>query len=137
MNETDKPLFTTGHWRKLRESIDRLDALSADAREAELERISAADPELARALRDFADVDTVPEALPPIPAARAPSDAMPAQVGPFHLLREIGAGGMGVVYLAERQGPDFTQRVALKLLDGGASRMARLAARERNILAEL
>jgi serine/threonine-protein kinase len=137
MNETDKPLFTTGHWRKLRESIDRLDALSADAREAELERISAADPELARALRGFADLDTVPETLPPIPAARAPSDAMPAQVGPFHLLREIGAGGMGVVYLAERQGPDFTQRVALKLLDGGASRMARLAARERNILAAL
>ena len=29
MNEPNEPLFTAGHWRKLRESIDRLDALGA------------------------------------------------------------------------------------------------------------
>src|SRR6185312_13109907 len=135
MNEPNEPLFTAGHWRKLRESIDRLDALGADARAAELERIAAVDPELARALRDFADAEAMPNTLPPLTAPS--SEAMPEQVGPFRMLREIGAGGMGVVYLAERRGPDFTQRVALKLLDGGASRMSRLAARERNILAAL
>jgi serine/threonine-protein kinase len=42
---------------------------------------------------------------------------MPTRIGPFRLVRRIGAGGMGVVYLAEREGADFTQRVALKLLE--------------------
>jgi serine/threonine protein kinase len=37
-------------------------------------------------------------------------------VGPYRVLREIGRGGMSVVYLAERTG-DFHQRVALKVLD--------------------
>ncbi len=137
MSEPNEPLFTVGRWRRLRESIDRLDALPVDAREVELERIAAADPELARALRAFADADAMPDTLPPLPASRNSSDVMPTQVGPFRLLREIGSGGMGVVYLAERQGPDFTQRVALKLLDGGASRVSRLAARERGVLSSL
>lgn len=137
MNPTHELLFSVEQWRKLRASIARLDALPASTREAELERIAAADPQFARALLAFADADAMPDTLPPLPATHPSPDAMPAQVGPFRLLREIGSGGMGVVYLAERQGPDFTQRVALKLLDGGVSRVSRLAARERNILAAL
>ena len=44
---------------------------------------------------------------------------------------------MGVVYLAEREGADFTQRVALKLLDTNVARSTRFASRERRILAAL
>jgi tetratricopeptide (TPR) repeat protein/predicted Ser/Thr protein kinase len=55
------------------------------------------------------------------------------------VLRELGRGGMGVVFLAERVDGGFQQRVALKLvrqgLDGAAS-VARFAA-ERQILARL
>src|SRR5262245_30439036 len=36
--------------------------------------------------------------------------------GPFRLLREIGRGGMGVVYLAERVDGEVRQLVAVKLL---------------------
>src|SRR5690242_11972148 len=36
--------------------------------------------------------------------------------GPFRLLREIGRGGMGVVYLAERADGEVRQQVAVKLL---------------------
>ena len=46
-------------------------------------------------------------------------------------------GGMGSVYLAERQGIDFTQRVALKLLNATGPNVVRLIARERSILAAL
>jgi eukaryotic-like serine/threonine-protein kinase len=35
-------------------------------------------------------------------------------VGPYRLIREIGRGGMGVVYLAERADGQFRQRVAIK-----------------------
>ena len=37
-------------------------------------------------------------------------------IGPWRLLDEIGHGGMGTVYLAERADGEFKQRAALKLL---------------------
>ncbi|WP_300616472.1 serine/threonine-protein kinase [Dokdonella sp.] len=36
--------------------------------------------------------------------------------GAFRLVRELGRGGQGIVYLAERAAGDFTQTVAVKLL---------------------
>ncbi len=43
-------------------------------------------------------------------------------VGPYKLLREIGRGGMGTVYLAERAGDSEQRRVALKLIRAQAYR---------------
>jgi eukaryotic-like serine/threonine-protein kinase len=62
-----------------------------------------------------------------------------SQVGPYELLREIGHGGMGVVYLARRADGAYQRLVALKLarspvLDAG--QRARFEA-ERDILAGL
>ncbi len=70
---------------------------------------------------------------------RGVSETMPERIGPFRLLRRIGQGGMGTVYLGEREGSDFEQRVAIKLLrDLHDSRevSARLR-RERRLLARL
>jgi len=60
------------------------------------------------------------------------------RVGPYRLLDELGHGGMGTVYLAEREGIDFHQRVAIKLLHGfgGVERADRFRS-ERRILAGL
>jgi serine/threonine-protein kinase len=58
--------------------------------------------------------------------------------GPWRLLREIGCGGMGTVFLAERADGQFTRQVALKLLRGFPTRdAARRLRQEREILAGL
>ena len=142
MNDsTVEPLFTPERWSRLRELLARLDTLAPEARADELAQVEHEDRELAAAARSL---------LGKAPAGRTNSiehsidqlldqsgTDMPARVGPFHLLDRIGAGGMGVVYLAERHAADFTQRIALKLLDRGSSASAHLAARERRILAAL
>lgn len=63
-----------------------------------------------------------------------------AQPGQYRILRLLGEGGMGMVYLAERHDGDSRQPVALKLISGGMARSPHLAARladERRILALL
>src|SRR5690606_12020732 len=40
------------------------------------------------------------------------------RLGPWRVLRELGAGGMGAVLLAERADGQFEQQVAIKLIRG-------------------
>jgi serine/threonine-protein kinase len=61
-----------------------------------------------------------------------------AEVGPWRLLREIGEGGMGSVWLAERADGSLKRHVALKLPRLSWARgLAERMARERDILASL
>ena len=67
------------------------------------------------------------------------ADQPGAIVGPYRLLRSIGAGGMGAVWLAERADGLFQRQVALKLPRGAWPRadLVERMARERDILASL
>jgi non-specific serine/threonine protein kinase/serine/threonine-protein kinase len=61
------------------------------------------------------------------------------RIGPWALVREIGQGGMGVVWEAERADREYEQRVAIKLVQSGllsASQVGRFR-EERQILANL
>ena len=49
-----------------------------------------------------------------------PDPMLGRTVGSYRIMAPIGAGGMGRVYLAERAGADFTQRVAVKLIPRAA-----------------
>jgi tetratricopeptide (TPR) repeat protein len=59
--------------------------------------------------------------------------------GPYHLVRLLGSGGMGAVYLAERGDGEIQQQVAVKLLRADADRPAwrDRFLRERQLLANL
>jgi serine/threonine-protein kinase len=72
-------------------------------------------------------------------SALVPDAARDRRIGPFRVHRELGRGGMGVVYLAERDDGHFRQRVALKLLrdTGDAEELRHRFLAERQILASL
>ena len=57
-------------------------------------------------------------------------------IGPYRIVRPLGQGGMGTVFLAVRQTEEFSQRVAIKLVRGGESLVQRFR-QERQILAAL
>ena len=61
------------------------------------------------------------------------------QVGPYRLVREVGAGGMGTVYLAVRADDEYERTVALKILKRGldTDEIVRRFRNERQILAGL
>ncbi len=65
--------------------------------------------------------------------------AVGIRVGPYEVLRELGRGGMGVVYLAARADEQFRKRVAIKVIKTGPDEegVIRRFRRERQILASL
>lgn len=71
-------------------------------------------------------------------AGRDPRLAPGTRLGSFRVLEEIGAGGMGVVYRAERDDGQYQQQVAIKCVaaDDSAETLA-LFRRERQALADL
>jgi eukaryotic-like serine/threonine-protein kinase len=70
-------------------------------------------------------------------AERAPETG--GRVGRYRVLRELGRGGMAIVYLAERDDAAFEQQVAIKVMQHSpyADQFAARFERERQILAGL
>ena len=121
------------------ERAARLDALCAGDAElrAEVESLLRGDAAVASGAAHLIDS--------PTSAREAWSDLVPLSsavgtlIGPWRVLREIGRGGMGVVYLAERADGQYEQRAALKLMraSGDPADLRRRFLRERQILAQL
>src|SRR5215470_5076705 len=72
-------------------------------------------------------------------AANSRSPIIGTLVGSYRIVRELGHGGMGSVYLAERADGEFEQQVAIKVVAGGifTDVLARRFREERRILATL
>lgn len=133
---------------RLSAELDRLiDADPAEQRAA-VARLSETDPVLARALEralaaacsEWPLIDNGLSVLFPADE-EPPADSLEAgtRIGAWRLVRELGRGGMGRVWLAERDDAEYRFEVAIKLLEGvpGSGLLRTQFLRERQILADL
>jgi serine/threonine-protein kinase len=137
-------------WRRVSEILDAvLDLPDGGERAAYLDSACGGDAALRRDVEHLLTAADAPDSFLATPAFEraAPliaeftsAAAVEGQrVGPYRLVRELGAGGMAVVWLAEREDGQFQQQVAIKFVKQGLrSREAqRRFLQERQILARL
>src|SRR5258708_466130 len=70
-------------------------------------------------------------------AAEMVDSVVPDYCGTYRLIRRLGQGGMGTVYLGERSDDTLKHRAAVKLLDGHRPSWAERFHNERQLLASL
>jgi serine/threonine-protein kinase len=136
-------------WPALDALLDQALELPAGERLAWVDSLQREPPALRDTLRRLLERHTRVETgdfldqLPHLPGlALAPTDSgeaiAGARVGPYRLISELGRGGMGAVWLAERADGQLRRRVALKLpRQAWGPELGERLARERDILASL
>lgn len=140
-------------WQKVEEIFNAAVDLSSIERESFLTKSCGEDSELREQVERLLSADEEADDFieSPVPMSHITrlfdttvielqDDALLGRmIGPYKLLREIGRGGMGTVFLAERADSEFYQRVAIKLIKRGMDTdfILRRFRNERQILANL
>jgi eukaryotic-like serine/threonine-protein kinase len=85
------------------------------------------------------NLEQIAQAVPQLFGQDAPSRPAGERIGAYRIVRELGRGGMGAVYLAERADGSFEREVAIKILKRGTDtdEILRRFHAERRILAQL
>jgi serine/threonine protein kinase/cytochrome c-type biogenesis protein CcmH/NrfG len=131
-------------WQRLKVILaDALEQTSFEERTAMLRRSCADDKTLLREAEKLLAHDTTAfEEFAEFAATRLrhdERDRIGERIGAYAIVRELGRGGMGTVYLAERADGQFEKRVAVKVLKRGTDtdEVLRRFRIERQILANL
>ncbi|MGH9937071.1 MAG: serine/threonine-protein kinase [Blastocatellia bacterium] len=144
--------MTPERWKQVEEIFNAALDRPVDERETFLAEVCGGDQPLRQQVEhlinchqqagDFIEsrAAAFPDSLPQDDAVTLQLDSMIGrQVGAYILVREIGRGGMGAVYLAVRADNQFRQRAAIKLVKRGMDTdfVIRRFRNERQILAAL
>ena len=141
--------MTPERWAQVAQTFEELLGLESQARARRLELLDSEDPDLhgevSSLLRAHEDAQSRFLESPAVVHASAqgidPPEGLRAglKVGDYRLVREIGRGGMGEVYLATRADGLYTKEVAVKLVRSGPGTALLLERfrNERQILASL
>ncbi|MEO6323503.1 MAG: serine/threonine-protein kinase [Thermoanaerobaculia bacterium] len=128
--------MTPERWRRIREVFDEASGRAGADRVLFLDSACAADPLLRSEVESLLASSEAAASFLERPAGHEGGDR--GRVGSYEIVREIGHGGMGTVYLAVR--PDeFRKQVALKIVRRGMDTelVLRHFRNERQILAAL
>jgi serine/threonine protein kinase len=134
-------------FREIRRLFDGAAVLESPQREAWLEEMAGGDVELRHAVDRLLAASNHATGVfenPQQAAILATPEVLPdrwegRRLGPYEIQSEIGQGGMGVVYLAQRADGAFEKQVAIKVVRQSLATHDFLARfqRERDILAKL
>lgn len=145
------------HWERIERIVDSALDLPREARGAYIASACAGDDLLKQDVRRFLEACDRGDRWFDQSAPRLVSNVLDALTeshesdlvrrvgrtfGAYRLVREIGRGGMGAVFLAERADAQFSKRVAVKIAStsnwlGSDDRLTRRLVEERQILASL
>jgi len=134
-----------GNWEKVQEIFFAAADLPAGEQRRFIESACAGDPDLRREVAsllvadqtDSRDIDLALEAA--AQKLLGADTVIGGRFGPWRVSREIGRGGMGVVYLAVRDDAQFQKQAALKFLKAGmdTAELLHRFRQERQIMASL
>jgi eukaryotic-like serine/threonine-protein kinase len=140
--------MTPEQWQKIKSILEGVIEVAPASRQLYLDEVCGSDKDLRReveALLDFdhnkADVLEQPafSAVVQNSFGESARNFIGTQIGNYKITDELGVGGMGAVFLAERADGTFEQKVALKIVKRGMDTDAVLRRffNERRILAAL
>src|SRR5215467_13493778 len=111
---------TPQQWQRLKEIVGEALERPPDERAAYLDLTCSQDSELRKEVESLLSAYQESGRLSEAPwqAEARRSEAESQVVGPYRLLKELGVGGMGEVWLAEQTEP-VRRQVALKLIKAG------------------
>lgn len=134
----------SSRWDKIQEIFEKVADLSLDERDKLLNELCGADLELKEEVLSLLVSDQDDYSILEKPAVNLfefdeEGSSLGKAVGKYKLLKVIGYGGMGEVYLAERTDDQFHQKVAIKIIKKGMvnKETVRRFNSERQILAKL
>jgi serine/threonine protein kinase/tetratricopeptide (TPR) repeat protein len=136
--------MTPTRWSEVKSVLSGVLDADPTQRPEILDRLCGADTDLRTTVESLLAMESKAEqldtaVLPGSALWADPPEKPPAQIGPYTILNEIGRGGMGVVYLADRADGEYRKRVAIKLITSARrdSNSDQRFRRERQILAQL